>query len=176
MSEMDTIVDRMYQEHNAVVQYLLASEELSFSITADTSFRKALVIAAASYFETQVIMIINDFVIETSSGNQALSSFVSNKALHRQYHALFDWNANNANSFYGLFGEPYKKYMQGRIKVEVQLDSGVKAFISLGDRRNKLAHGNFSLFELDLTAEEIYAEYISAKRFVDELASSLRLT
>ena len=93
-------------------------------------------------------------------------SFVSKKALSRQYHTLFDWKGKNANSFFGLFGEEFKEFAKLKVKDDDNLNVGIKNFLELGHLRNQLAHDNYATFILSLTVEDISEKFISAQSFV----------
>lgn len=101
-------------------------------------------------------------------------AFVRNKGLERQYHTLFSWEKSNANSFFGLFGTDFKDYMTSQVKNDQDLDDSIKAFLRLGETRNELVHGNFAIFPLERTAEQIYELYRQASLFVDLLPLKLR--
>jgi RiboL-PSP-HEPN len=98
---------------------------------------------------------------------------VKNKALARQYHTFFNWDARNANSFFGLFGGDFKDFMTAKVEDDSTLEAGIKAFLQLGDSRNELVHENFATFALDKTAEEIYELYKKALRFVEVFPMTL---
>ena len=91
-----TPVDRLYNESSAVIQALQRTPEVSLQVTAADHFRKALLLAAASYFEHRICNCVIEFVRERSGGSTLVESFVRNKAISRQYHTWFTWDANNA--------------------------------------------------------------------------------
>jgi len=98
-----------------------------------------------------------------------LREFVRNKAIARQYHTLFQWNAKNANSFFGLFGDDFKVRMKQRVAADTDLDEAIRAFLELGEQRNRLVHQDYATFSLEKTSEEIFELYRTASRFVEEL-------
>lgn len=175
--ENATVVDRLYQEFRDVVAYLDGKGEISHRVTAEENFRKALLIAAASYFEHRLCEYIVTFVDEVSSNNERVIQFVKNKAIERQYHTFFDWEntSPNANQFFALFGQSFKEYMKSEARKEGSpLHNAVEAFIELGRDRNRLVHQDFGTFPLDKTAEEIYQLYKVAIPFVECLPEKLR--
>src|SRR5689334_2051598 len=101
-------IDRMYTEAKDAIAILHQQNALSLEIAASDNLRKALLIAAASYFEHRVSTDVVAFVRENSSGS-LIENFVRNKAVARQYHTWFAWDAKNANSFFGLFGDLFKQ-------------------------------------------------------------------
>jgi len=175
--EIATAVDRLYQEFRNVVAFLDEKGELSYRITAEDNFRKALLIAAASYFEHRLCSHIVSFVDEVSNNNELVIQFVKNKAIERQYHTFFSWDDSspNANQFFGLFGESFKVFMKEQIRKSEPFRDAIEAFIELGRDRNRLVHQDFGTFALDKTAEEIYQLYKIAIPFVEDLPGKLRL-
>lgn len=169
-----TVVDRLYGEFKSLVSYLEQGNEISFRNTVDENFRKALLLAAASYFEHRITNDILEFAREMSNENELLLSFVKNKAVSRQYHSYFDWESANANKFFGLFGDLFSKYIKELLKNDNNLSSSVKAFLEIGRERNRLVHQDFGTFSLEKNSEEIYQLYKSALAFVDTLPSELR--
>src|SRR4051812_2458622 len=111
-----TIVDRLHAEFEALVKLLMVASETSLVIKADECFRKALLLTAASLFEANVMATIEQFVSDCSGGNPRIIEFVKRKALNRQYHTLFDWDASHARPFFALFGPEFKGAMDARTK------------------------------------------------------------
>lgn len=170
----DTVVDRLYQEFESIISHLDREGEISFRNTADENFRKALLLAAASYFEYRVRETLEEFAKESSNGNERLVEFIKNKAISRQYHTFFNWDSSNANSFFGLFGSLFKDLMQSRVENDDQLERAIKAFLEIGRERNRLVHQDFGTFPIEKTAQEIYELYQTAIIFIDTLSTQLR--
>ncbi|MCL5967907.1 MAG: HEPN domain-containing protein [Betaproteobacteria bacterium] len=168
-----TPVDRLYNEYSSVIAALVRDEP-SLAVAAGDNFRKALVLAAASYFEYQVSTCVLDFVRERTNGNGLVADFVKNKAISRQYHTWFMWGESNANHFFGLFGSQFKQMMTERIKASEDLRVSIRAFLEVGNERNKLVHQDFASYSLEKTLEEIYGLYRQSLLFVDGLATHLR--
>jgi hypothetical protein len=162
-----TPVDRLYEEAMAVIQVLKSTGEVSLEISASDQFRKALLLAAASFFEKKICDSVLDFVREQTSGSPLIENFVRAKAIARQYHTLFDWDASNANKFFGLFGEDFKILMTQRVRQSTDIQEAVKAFLEVGSERNKLVHQDYASFPLEKTLEEIYDLYKKAQTFAD---------
>ena len=57
---------------------------------------------------------------------------------------------------------------------EVWLDPAVRAFMEVGQSRNRLVHGNFGVFSLEKTASELYESYKLALSFVEAVPGFLR--
>lgn len=168
-----TIVDRLHEEFQAIIGHLDRGAEPSLRSAADENFRKALLLAAASYFETRVVDSITVFVRGTPPAHELAAEFIRRKALNRQFHTLFDWDRNNANKFFGYFGERFREFMEGELKTDSALADGVGAFMEIGRERNRLVHQNYAAFPLEKTTEEIYELYQHARVFVDGLQSKL---
>jgi len=96
-----------------------------------------------------------------------VGEFIKNKAITRQYHTYFHWDSRNANAFFGLFGESFKVFMKQKVDDDPNLDSAIKAFMSIGLERNRLVHQDFGNFVLEKTAADIYEQYRIALKFVE---------
>ncbi len=168
-----TPVDRLYQESSSVLT-ALGQGEPSLVVAAGDNFRKALVLASASYFEHRVSTCVLEFVRERTNGNGLVVGFVKNKAISRQYHTWFKWDETNANQFFGLFGSAFKQMMCERVKTDESLRASIRAFLEVGNERNKLVHQDFASFALEKTLDEIYTLYRQSLLFVDGLPAYLR--
>jgi len=168
------IVGMRYKEFKEMIDYLETNKEISLKIIADDNLKKVLLLSVASYFEDEIRAILLSFVEKNSGNNPMIISFVKNKALERQYHSYFEWkSAKNANKFFSLFGEKFKKQASGDVKDNSELEKSIRAFLEIGNLRNELVHGNFAVFPIEKTLEEIYELYRSANQFIDYLSSKL---
>jgi hypothetical protein len=163
----ETVVDRFYRDFQDLVLYLDKGGELSLRNVVESNFRKDLLLVAASYFEWVISQNLIEFVRKGSNSNLAILEFVKNKAISRQYHTLFDWDRNNANKFYSLFGESFRDFMKSHLDLDSGLETSVKAFLEIGRERNRLVHQDFGSFALEKTVAEIYELYKSAMPFVE---------
>jgi RiboL-PSP-HEPN len=166
---MATLVDSLYQENVAIVEYLLAQGEISFSNTLGSAVPKVVLLAAASHMETEVCAHINAFYDKVTNRHPEATAFVNNKAVSRQYHTYFDWKNGNANAFFGLFGEDALNNFKAKLKEDPVFAGAVKEFCNLGNLRNQLVHGNYASFVLDKTADEVFTLYRQARVFVDAI-------
>jgi hypothetical protein len=66
----DTIIDRAYEDNASLLLYLTARNELSLLRTVDDSFRKTLVLSAASLFEHRISDAIHTYC-DRKSGSDA---------------------------------------------------------------------------------------------------------
>lgn len=169
----DTIIDSLYKEFTDLLSFLDQSKEISLRSTVDATFKKTLALSAASYFEDEVRTILINFVNEKSNSNTLLNSFVRNKAIARQYHTFFDWRGKNANKFFSLFGDEFKRSAAEDVKADIELEKAIKDFLDLGNTRNELAHLNFANIELDKTAEEVYLQFQQARKFINFIDAKL---
>lgn len=166
------IVERLYNDTISLDTYLLEQGEISFQVTVDSNLRKSILLASASYFENCITDLVARFAGEASS-DERLVNFVQKKALSRQYHTLFSWEAKNCNSFLGLFGETYKKVFAEQIAADEALKQAVIDFLEIGAERNRMVHQDFGAYSLEKTSEEIFNLHKSAKVFIQELSNSL---
>jgi hypothetical protein len=167
-----TSIDRLYQDNDALLGYLEHHGEASLKSVVETLFPKTLLLAAASYFEDQIKQSLKDFFGEQS--HDIVVQFLQNKAIERQYHTYFQWDKNNANNFFGLFGKEFKAFMTAEVNHDQAFKESIPAFLELGRLRNQLVHENFATFPLDKTAQEIYELYQQAALFVETFPHKLR--
>lgn len=169
-----TVVDRLHLDFAVLLRVLDEAGEVSLRSVADENFRKSLVLAAASYFERRMMEAVLTFVEDATNRNVLVAALVRNKAVSRQYHTWFEWQGNNANSFFGLFGSGFRDFMKARIRGDGDLDDAVRAFLELGRERNRLVHQDFGAVPLEKTTEEIHALYRRALLFVESVPAALR--
>lgn len=162
-----TIVETLYRDFEEIKEFLTESGQPSYSSTADNNFKKNILLASASFFETKVSSFIEEYSKENS--NELVSSLVLKKAISRQYHTYFNWDGKNANQFFSLFGTDFKEFMIVKVKEDDAISKSITDFIELGRERNRLVHQNFASFSVEKTANEIFEAYKSAKVFIDSL-------
>ena len=132
---------------------------------------KVLVVTAASSFERHLCSFLPDIL---SQGNIGRYNFIKNQALTRKYHTLFSWDQRNANSFYSLFGDEFKKLMKEKISESAKLKQGETDFLLLGNERNYVAHEGVKFADYKRSPESIYELYNSALYYYSELCNTLR--
>ena len=164
-------IKALYDEYNELIEFCRINNQISFEMYINDTYKKSLLLSAASYFETVITKGIHDFAEAKSRQNLELIAFIDNKAIKRQYHTFFNWEGNNANQFFGLFGDTFKQQAKKQIQ-EKGLVEAERAFISIGHERNLLVHQNYIEATINDTVEEIYAKYEKACDFV-ELISQL---
>lgn len=170
---MSTVVDGLYDRYQLIVDYLEEHGEVTFASDLRELQAKVILLAAASYFEDEVKSCILEFFTNASKGHGMVYEFVRKRALERQYHTLFDWDAKNVNVFWQLFGSEFRKYAENRLKADANLSEGAGAFVRIGSWRNSLVHNNYASFTLDSTAAEIYESYKKALVFLRRLPAVL---
>lgn len=166
------IVESLYKDAADLDRLLMSQNEISLRIYADSTLKKSILLASASYFERQICDLIIEYVTQTSV-SERIVSFISNKAISRQYHTFFDWDANNCNKFISLFGSVFKNDFSAKIRSNSDLEESVRLFLEIGRERNRMVHQDFGQYELEKTAEEIHCSHGKAKLFVTELRDSL---
>jgi hypothetical protein len=168
----ETIIDRAYQDNARLLVYLSERNELSLLRTADDSFRKSLVLSAASLFEHKISEALYDYCARKSDSDACILALVRTKALKRQYFSYFDWEYKRPGPFFGLLGEDIGERLKSESKVD-PLKAAVEAFLELGFLRNCLVHQNFAGYVFEKTNEEVYALYQQASVFVDRVLQML---
>lgn len=166
------IVESLYKDASELDNVLMSNNEISLRISADANLRKSILLASASFYERQICDLIIDYV-ELRTKDERVVSFVSARAISRQYHTLFDWNSNNCNSFLGLFGAAFKKSFTEKVAKKPELEEAIKLFLEIGRERNRMVHQDFGQYALEKTSEEICGIHRKAKLFVLELRRAL---
>lgn len=169
----ETAVDRLYSEAKEILGHLDHAGQVSLGSAAQDQFRKAVLLASASYFENILSECVNRFAAEFSNSH-LLIYLVQNRVVSRQYHTWFNWEAANANSFFALFGPDFKARMSEKCKNDADYGDAVRAFLELGSTRNSLVHQDYATFALDKTLDEVYDLYRRAMPFVVSFAHDLR--
>jgi hypothetical protein len=169
-----TPVDRVYADLQSATQALGDKTQISLRSSVEDLYSKALLLSAASWFEYQITEGILVLSSELSNNSSPLVNFVRNKGVNRQFHTYFDWDANNASRFFGLFGAEFAGHMRNQIKADPRLGGAIQAFLDIGNDRNRLVHENYGAFVLDKTAADIYALYQKASPFPEGFSDQLR--
>ena len=160
-----TIIDNLYNRSLEIIKFLENQNEVTYKSDYEEWFKKILILSVASYFESLVREIILKFT-ENQAKNIYIYNFIRNKGIERQYHTYFDWDSKNANRFFSLFGDDFKKKCEKIIKSDLELENSIKAFLELGQTRNQLVHLNFAAYSLSKTSDEYYTEYREAMKFL----------
>ncbi len=161
-------IENIYHEYTELIGFFRDNSQISFENYINDTYKKSLLLSAASFFEFVVTSIIIDYSKSISSNDQKIVAFIQNKALERQYHTMFEWNANNANKFFALFGDELKAKAR-KVIDQKQLFEAERAFIEIGRDRNKLVHNNYIESPINNTFEEIYSKYNEGCKFLDFL-------
>jgi hypothetical protein len=167
-----TIIDKTYKDNSSLLAYLSDKKEVSLLQLAEESFRRTLVLAAASLFEHEISESIHAYCDRNSASNPCVLALIRIKALKRQYFSYFDWENKSARTFFTLLGDDIGEKLKAEARVE-PLRSSVDAFLELGFLRNCLVHQNFASYAFEKTNEEVYALYRSAYGFVNRVRELL---
>lgn len=165
-------IKSLYDEYSELIEFCRLNNQVSFELYINNTYKKALLLSAASYFETTIIKSIHDLVNEKTQHHPEIVAFVDNKAIKRQYHSFFDWEGNNTNRFLGLFGDAFKRKVREEVQAK-KLDDAEAAFIAIGRERNQLVHQNYIEVQINSTFEEIYSKYEKACDFVSLIVELL---
>lgn len=166
-------IQSLKEEYSALIEFCRQNNQLSFEMYIDSTYKKSLLLSAASFLEAAITNSIHDYVHTKSRQTAELIAFVDNKAIKRQYHTFFNWDGNNANQFFGLFGEDFKR--RARREIEIRgLAEAEAAFMSVGRERNRLVHQNYIEVQINDTFEEIWNKYEQACKFAELVAGLLR--
>ena len=163
---LNTRIEVLRAEYLELRDFFRANDQMSFELYIDNTYKKSLLLSAASYFESLITELIIGYTRLSSDGDEKIISLIELKTLNRQYHTFFDWNAQNTNKFFGYFGtkskEDARKLLQERGLIDAE-----KAFILIGRERNNLVHNNYVEIIINYTFDEIYNQYVLACKFIE---------
>lgn len=177
-----SVIGKLYNDFTDISTYLLQENQITFNSDLERYFKKIFILSIASQFEHQIHDILMRFTQNASSNSFELVSFVRKKAISMNYHTFFNWGdkneidkpGKNANSFFALFGDEFKKSAEADVKEDINLNEGIRAFLELGHIRNILAHSNFAAYPFEnKTIEEIVALYKQAELFIQYIEQKL---
>lgn len=177
-----TPVDILNSEYKSIIDFLNSQTQPSLSSDVDKYFKKVILLSSASFFEHKIQEVLIEFVSKEANDSSRLINFFKKKAIGMQYHTYFDWGVKNdpdkpgknANTFFALFGDSFKKSIETEIKSTPNLEESVKAFLEIGHLRNILIHSNFAAYNFDnKTADEIFALYKKGLPFIDYVKDKL---
>lgn len=158
-------IEGYFEEYRELKEILERSNEVSSITFIDDIFSRSILLAAASYFENEIVLILEDFT-ERTVQDKRLKSFIQKKAISRQYHTYFSWKEKNANSFFAMFGSDFTKEMKSIVKNNPSLKDDMEAFIDIGLQRNTLAHGGYFTHDQPKTIPEIESHIQKALNFI----------
>ena len=170
-----TPVDILYTEYLSIVGYLNENSQPSLSSDVNKYFKKVIILSAASYFEHRIQEILVEFIVKETNNHIPALNFFKKKAIGMQYHTYFSWGekdnpdkpGKNANSFFALFGDDFKKQVEERLRQSQDLTVAMKAFLEVGHLRNILVHSNFAAYDFDnKTTDDVVGLYKSGVPFV----------
>jgi hypothetical protein len=151
---MIPLLDNFIKDYEDLKKLLIGYSEISFQNFVEPHLTKTFLLSCASYYESKIQEVIKEFML-CSTEDERLINFATNKGIKRQYHLYFEWESNNINNFLGLFGEKFKSNVSNEIKIRDDLQKGMKAFLIIGNLRNKMVHDNFLGCSLPNTFDEI---------------------
>ena len=169
-----TKIRALREEYIELIKYCDLNDQVSFRMYIDNVYKKTLLLSAASFFETTIKLTIHNFIEEATHQNSEIVAFVDNKVLNRQYHQFFEWDGNNTNCFFGLFGNDLKNAAKKAIN-EKNLHNAELAFLAIGHERNRLVHQNYIEAQINDTFEEIWSKYEEACNFVEFITQFLKI-
>lgn len=180
-----TPVEILNDEYKSIVVFLNENSQPSLSSDANKYFRKVFVLSSASYFEHLIQDLLVNFISRETNNNIKAVNFFKKKAIGMQYHTYFTWGeknnpdkpGKNANTFFALFGDDFKKSVEVEIRTSPSLEASVKAFLEIGHLRNILVHSNFAAYNLDnKTTDEIFELYKAGMPFIEYIKNKLQET
>jgi hypothetical protein len=180
------VVEVLNNEYTSIIEYLDKNKQFSLSGDLKKYFQKVLILSSASYFEHEIQEILIGFISTGSNNNSKVISFFKKKAINMQYHTYFNWGEKddpdkpdrNANAFFSLFGDNFKKECEEEVKENERLNQNIKSFLEIGHLRNILVHSNFAAaINVDTkTPDEIYNLFLNGLQFIDYIKKKLILS
>ncbi|MCL2283189.1 MAG: HEPN domain-containing protein [Fibromonadales bacterium] len=125
----------------------------------DRTYKKVLLLSAASYFEYEITEILKSCA---KHKDKMIAEFCK-KIKERKYFKLFKWENYAKNEDYGELINAFK------INEKDNILGSTKAFLEIGHFRNELVHNDFARYQLEKTTEEIYNLFRQAEKFIEYL-------
>ena len=137
-----TIIDKSYEDNESLRLYLAERNEISLLRTVDDSFRKTLVLSAASLFEHQITDALHNYCVHKTGSDACVLALVRIKVLTRQYHTYFEWESRGgAGPFFKLLGEEMGQRLKAQSKLEPLKISRLRHSLSWGLCETALSAG-----------------------------------
>lgn len=152
---------------------LAKSNEVSLVNYIEESARKNVLLSAASQFEHDLCKCVRDFTAKAAAENELIVSIIEHRAISRQYHTWFDWKNKSAGPFFSMFGPRFSERMKTIKREEAEFSDATEAFLEIGQARNLLVHGNYSVYPLEKTSQEIFSMYVVGCGFVGRVKTEL---
>ena len=118
------------------------------------------------YFNQDDVQIANEDIVFREEIIRDIKKYFDYKAVST---SLFDWEKNNANTFFAFFGQDFKFFMEEKVKNDDSLNSSIKNFLEIGRERNRLVHQNFGNYNIEKTLEEIFESYKQSLNFTTKI-------
>ena len=175
------VVERLHGDFLDLRSFLMDpkvdKKGLALLSVVDENFPKTLLLAVASHFEDRMRTAVEEFAKDVTNNDYRLVSLINRKVIERQYHTWFNWKvktAKGANSFFGMFGDLFKKHAEKTVKENDRLDDAICAFLEIGNARNELIHEDFAEFPFNKTSADVYKLYERASFFVEWFPCAIR--
>lgn len=177
--------DEFLTVKNSYSDYIKDLESLNQSLAINTELlsvltrfkdrsNKVFIISIANSFERHLTKTLA-LIFSNHNDSSIFYHFTFKFTLSRKYHSLFSWTSNNANSFYGFWGEDFSKEFKCKLSENNTLKDGERNFLNLGNVRNKIAHEGFDC-NLETGWEDIdanFKKFESALEYYNELVKFL---
>ena len=173
------VIDRLHGDFSELQEFLDKKGKIGLRSVVDNNFPKTMLLAAASDFEDRLTTAVRKFTKNATAESHILVSLIENQVIGRKYHTWFQWEdkgkpGKNANQFFRMFGDDFKKHAIEQVKKDENLNRAVADFMEIGYERNRLVHQNFADYSLEKTAFEVYNLYKSAVGFVNWFPRAIR--
>lgn len=165
-------ISNFISSYHDIQDFLIQQSQITMTTDINNHFKKILLLSCASYYEKEIQDSIKKLT-KTKTTDDRIFNFISNKAISRQYHTYFDWSSKNINSFLGLFGDEFKTKVTAEINSNDDLVKGMKAFLTIGNERNKMVHENFLIYNLESTFDEIVELNNQATNFINYITNKI---
>lgn len=166
-----SVVDEFYNDYRQLVELLDGPDTASLRISINDKLSRALVLVIANFYEGEIKGILLN-LFQTRSTSPLIPPFLQS-SMERRYHEYFDWKANNANKFFAMFGDDFRRRAFEDVRTTRALEEGMQAFMEIGQMRNVLAHEQLLGVPLPKTADEYYALHQKALVFIQYLRDRL---
>lgn len=171
---MPTVIDTLFESFSEQIAYLDANKQATMRSNAEENFKRVLVVATASFFESELKDTIKEFV-NKNTGREELKVLINTKLLDRGFFRLIELNhsnrtSNSLNSFLATFG---MKQIDDEKKTDEKLEGALQAFVEIMLDRDILVHQNYASRALPGTTGDYYDKYKRALYFISYFKQKL---
>lgn len=156
-------VDQVFRDHQSL-KSVIGDQSPSDLVALDTTFRKILVLSAASHLEALMTFHMNEYFATLGSTPH---EFIRRFALDRKFFQWFDFDSPMPAKFFKFFGAGCHEIYKSTVESNSSFEAAARSFLVLCSTRNILIHQNLAEATFEMTPDEIEEHFRRAIEFPD---------